>query len=149
MLITKERDPSDVEAPMEGHSALIVNTSGAVTVKRSNGDVVTSSGAKSWSALITATGDLQTGVLNRYDGNVAMTLSFPESPVLGDEIEVANTGGAGASEDVIFDGNGQNIVNASVVSSADMTVSNPGFYAHWKWDGSVWRLLNLRFGEVG
>ena len=105
---------------------------------------------KAWSTTHTTNGALTANVLSRYNGGNAMILTFPASPTLGDEVEVKNVGGTGADEAVVFDGDGNSLEDFAATVVSTWEISNPGFWARWKWDGAVWRLVGPpHFAEVG
>lgn len=104
-----------------------------------------------WSSNVyVASGTMRPNVVSRYDGSVeGITLSFPASPALADEIEVFNIGGGAADELVTFDGNGNDVDNLGASPASTFDSQNGGFWARWKWDGVRWRMLDVRYAEVG
>lgn len=106
---------------------------------------------KPWSDVITADATLVANVLSRYDGNNIMMLTFPDLPAVGDEVELKNVGGVGATETVTLAGAiGTPLENFDVSEQEVINVTNPGFWARWKYDGVVWRLVGPPyFAEVG
>lgn len=128
---------------------------GAIWVETRRHPPVAAAGAaiKEWSDEFVASGDLVPNVVNRYDGNiVGMTLTFPADPTHGMEIEVVNTGGPSADEEVTFaSGNGNTLRISTASLTENWAISNPGFTAKWKWDNTHgwWQLIRFFLAEVG
>lgn len=101
--------------------------------------------------VLAATGDLEIGAMNRYDGSVVATYSLPSTPTAGDIVGVAEVTGGTAT--VTFDGNGNNLADPTNATpgtpGATMTIGQAYAGMFWKYDGSTWLLQSSPVTPVG
>lgn len=154
MLTTKERAPEDVPTPADGHATVFVDAAtGAVSAKRSNGDVLGGGGGStlgSWSPVIDTEGShlLLAGphVVNRFvcDTTSGIVMLMPVDPADGTIVNIKEvSANSGYSVQISANGSGS-VEDTNGGYSQPSTLTNPlGISMQFQYDldDSTWRLI--------